>query len=130
MCRITSDGGLLAYREWIIPSAWTTIAALRLAEGRRGKNIRQNVASPTWNSPWGEFVRVPDPEWTPMLAGFLAANVCRIVDVTPEQRIRLLIKLVPSAALSSTTLDAVLTRLLLVLNPSDERMIADLEKVV
>src|SRR5918996_2839210 len=41
--RITSDGGLLAYRELDDSVGLTTIAALRLAEGRRGKNIRHRL---------------------------------------------------------------------------------------
>src|SRR4051795_10520474 len=41
--RITSDGGLLAYRELDGTVGLTTIAALRLAEGRRGKNIRHRL---------------------------------------------------------------------------------------
>ena len=41
--RITSDGGLLAYRELDDPFNLTTIAALRLVEGRRGKNIRHRL---------------------------------------------------------------------------------------
>ena len=41
--RITSDGGLLAYRELDDTFGLTAIAALRLAEGRRGKNIRHRL---------------------------------------------------------------------------------------
>ena len=41
--RITSDGGLLAYRELDDTFGLTTMAALRLAEGRRGKNIRHRL---------------------------------------------------------------------------------------
>ena len=41
--RITSDGGLLAYREQDDTFGLTTMAALRLAEGRRGKNIRHRL---------------------------------------------------------------------------------------
>jgi len=41
--RITSDGGLLAYRELDDTFGLTTIAALKLAEGRRGKNIRHRL---------------------------------------------------------------------------------------
>jgi Transposase DDE domain group 1 len=41
--RMTSDGGLLAYRELDDTFGLTAIAALRLAEGRRGKNIRHRL---------------------------------------------------------------------------------------
>ena len=41
--RITSDGGLLAYRELDDTFGLTAIAALRLAEGRRGKNIHYRL---------------------------------------------------------------------------------------
>jgi hypothetical protein len=41
--RITSDGGLLAYRELDDTFGLTTMAALRLAEGRLGKNIRHRL---------------------------------------------------------------------------------------
>ena len=41
--RITSDGGLLAYRELDDTFGLTAIAALRLGEGRRGKNIRHRL---------------------------------------------------------------------------------------
>ena len=40
---ITSDGGLLAYRELDDTFGLTTMAALRLAEGRRRKNIRHRL---------------------------------------------------------------------------------------
>ena len=38
--RITSDGGLLAYRELDDAFDLTVMAASTLGEGRRGKNIR------------------------------------------------------------------------------------------
>jgi hypothetical protein len=41
--RITSDGGLLAYRELDDALGLTTAAASALAEGRRGKNIRHRL---------------------------------------------------------------------------------------
>ena len=41
--RITSDGGLLAYRELDDALGLTTMAASALAEGRRGKNIRHRL---------------------------------------------------------------------------------------
>jgi hypothetical protein len=41
--RITSDGGLLAYRELDDAFGLTAMAASRLAEGRRGKNIRHRL---------------------------------------------------------------------------------------
>src|SRR5215213_6581210 len=41
--RITSDGGLLAYRELDDALDLTTMAASALAEGRRGRNIRHRL---------------------------------------------------------------------------------------
>ena len=41
--RITSDGGLLAYRELDDALGLTATAASILAEGRRGKNIRHRL---------------------------------------------------------------------------------------
>src|ERR671912_692312 len=41
--RITSDGGLLAYRELDDALGLTATAASTLAEGRRGKNIRHRL---------------------------------------------------------------------------------------
>lgn len=41
--RITSDGGLLAYRELDDALGLTGTAASILAEGRRGKNIRHHL---------------------------------------------------------------------------------------
>jgi Transposase DDE domain group 1 len=41
--RITSDGGLLAYRELDDTLGLTVTAASALAEGRRGKNIRHRL---------------------------------------------------------------------------------------
>ena len=43
MLRITSDGGLLAYRELDDAFGLTAMAASTLAEGRRGKNIRHRL---------------------------------------------------------------------------------------
>jgi hypothetical protein len=41
--KITSDGGLLAYRELDDALGLTATAASALAEGRRGKNIRHRL---------------------------------------------------------------------------------------
>ncbi len=42
--RITSDGGLLAYRELDDALGLTTMGASALAGGRRGKNIRHRLS--------------------------------------------------------------------------------------
>jgi hypothetical protein len=41
--RITSDGGLLAYRELDDALGLTTMGVSALAEGRRGRNIRHRL---------------------------------------------------------------------------------------
>src|SRR3954471_16738726 len=41
--RISSDGGLLAYRELDNALGLTAVAASALAEGRRGKNLRHRL---------------------------------------------------------------------------------------
>jgi DDE family transposase len=42
--RITSDGGLLAYRELDAVLGLTEIAIMELLDGRRGKNARHTLA--------------------------------------------------------------------------------------
>ena len=44
--RITSDGGLLAYRELDDALGLTAMAASALGEGRRGRNIRHHLLGP------------------------------------------------------------------------------------
>src|SRR4051794_10204162 len=44
--RITSDGGLLAYRELDDAFGLTATAASVLAEGRRGRNLRHRLPGP------------------------------------------------------------------------------------
>ncbi len=45
--RITSDGGLLAYRELDDALDLTAVAAAALMEGRRGTNIRHRLLEPS-----------------------------------------------------------------------------------
>src|SRR3712207_7859917 len=54
--RITSDGGLLAYRELDDALGLTTTAASTLAEGRRGKNIRHRLLGLLRQAVYGRLV--------------------------------------------------------------------------
>ena len=48
--RITSDGGLLAYRELDDALGLTVVAASTLAEGRRGWNLRHRLLGLLWQT--------------------------------------------------------------------------------
>src|SRR5688572_29510637 len=64
--RITSDGGLLAYRELDDALGLTATAASALAEGRRGKNIRHHLLGLLRQAVYGRLAGyeedVNDPE--------------------------------------------------------------------
>jgi hypothetical protein len=56
-------------------------------------------------------VKVPDPEMSSLVAGFLSALAVHVLD--PERRVRLIQRLVPAAVTNPGVLDRVLARLLL-----------------
>ena len=58
-------------------------------------------------------VRVPDPEFTPLLAARLGAEALIAPDLLPHERVELIRWLVPVAVSNPTALDTVLMRLLL-----------------
>src|ERR687885_160085 len=64
--RITSDAGLLAYRELDDALGLTATAASTLAEGRRGKNIRHRLLGLLRQAVYGRlagYEDVNDAEW-------------------------------------------------------------------
>src|SRR3954468_6134693 len=58
--RITSDGGLLAYRELDDALGLTATAAAALAEGRRGKNIRHRLLGLVRQAVYGRLAGYED----------------------------------------------------------------------
>src|SRR3954447_11720252 len=58
--RITSDSGLLAYRELDDAFGLTAMAASALAEGRRGKNIRHRLLGPLRQAVYGRLAGYQD----------------------------------------------------------------------
>ena len=66
--RITSDAGLLAYRELDDALGLTAVAAPTLAEGRRGKNIRHRLLG---------LLRQADDEGAPVTLSVLKGNPAR-----------------------------------------------------
>src|SRR3954449_2395293 len=58
--RITSDGGLLAYRELDDALGLTAMAASALAEGRRGKNTRHRLLGPLRQAVYGRLAGYED----------------------------------------------------------------------
>ena len=63
-------------------------------------------------------VNVPDPEFAPLLAARLAAELV-IAPITADDKVAAIQSLVPIAARNPTTLDTVLARLFLVVQPTD-----------
>jgi hypothetical protein len=58
--RITSDGGLLAYRELDDPLDLTTMGVSALAEGRRGRNIRHRLLGMVRQAVYGRLAGYED----------------------------------------------------------------------
>src|SRR3954470_21256551 len=58
--RITSDGGLLAYRELDDALGLAAVAASALAEGRRGRNIRHRLLGLLRQAGYGRLARYED----------------------------------------------------------------------
>jgi hypothetical protein len=58
--RITSDAGLLAYRELDDTLGLTAAAASALAESRRGKNIRHRLLGLLWQAVYGRLAGYED----------------------------------------------------------------------
>ena len=66
----------------------------------------------------GTEVRVPDPEFPPLLASWLAAQVLADPILTRVESVGLMQRLLPIAVANPTALDTVLGRLLLANSPS------------
>jgi hypothetical protein len=67
--RITSDGGLLAYRELDEAVGLTAMAASALAEGRRGTNIRHRLLGLLRQAIYGRLAGYEDVNDAARLAG-------------------------------------------------------------
>jgi hypothetical protein len=59
-CKITSDGGLLAYRELDDAIGLTEIAITKLLDGRRGKNVRHQLGGLFRQSVFGRLAGYED----------------------------------------------------------------------
>src|SRR3712207_9593861 len=66
--RITSDGGLLAYRELDDALGLTVTAAAALAEGRRGKNTRHRLLGLSRQAGYGRLAGSQDVHGAPPAA--------------------------------------------------------------
>ena len=68
--RITSDGGLLAYRELDDAFGLTATGASVLGEGRRGRNIRHHLAGLLRQAVYGRLAGYEDVNDAERLARF------------------------------------------------------------
>jgi len=94
--------------------------------------VRLSAGGSTPSSVWplGDVVSVPDPEFAPLLAARLSADVLAAGTLPAVRRVRLIQALVPLAVRDYTALDVVLSRLLLAALPSDAASLAHLGESV
>ena len=79
--------------------------------------------------PKGTLVNVPDPGFATWIAAHLSAELLSNQTLTYSERLSLLQLLVPIASPNPTLLDTVLSRLLLVVRPSDLSVLSELESL-
>jgi hypothetical protein len=107
-----------------------TLEAVARMHARSVAELARLNAPRGWHAddpiPVGAEVDVPDPEFTPLLAARLAAEVLAADRQLPDWRAALIQLLVPTAASDPTALSVVLARLLLAARPSDPGVLADL----
>jgi hypothetical protein len=77
----------------------------------------------------GTLVNVPDPGFPPLLAARFAAHALADPSLSEEQQRATIRVLVPIAAADATTLDAVLSRLVLATRSQDQEMLAALSEL-
>ena len=80
--------------------------------------------------PPGTVVRLPDAGFAPWLAARFAADVLTDATVSSYDKVDLIKRMVPIAALSPTALDTVLARLLLAVRATDAKFIGELRQHV
>jgi len=78
----------------------------------------------------GTLVNIPDPGFATWLAARFSAAALVDASLSVEERVGLIQSLAPVAAINSTTLDTVLSRLLLAARPIDARMLDELAQTV
>jgi hypothetical protein len=78
----------------------------------------------------GLAVRVPDPAFSPLVAAHLSAELLVAGGPGAGEHRRRLQRLVPIVASHRTSLDAVLGRILLALDPTDTQAIAEAERIL
>jgi hypothetical protein len=96
----------------------------------RSRILELNPSLQSHEDALGPDTRVPDPEFTPLLAARLSAAVLQDASLAPVDRVKLIQSLVPAAAANPTALDTVLARLLIAAGPLDASMIAKLADAV
>jgi hypothetical protein len=79
--------------------------------------------------PKGTPVNVPDPGFATWIAAHLSAELLSNQTLSDSERLSLLQLLVPIASPNPTLLDTVLSRLLLVVRPSDPSVLSELESL-
>ncbi|MBC8086032.1 MAG: hypothetical protein H7Z40_02105 [Phycisphaerae bacterium] len=92
--------------------------------------LAANDADASQVLPNGAVVAVPDPDFAPMLAARLAADALAAYTMPLVRRARLIQQLVPLAVRDYTSLDVVLSRLLLAALPKDARALEHLVESV
>jgi len=94
-----------------------------LEELNRGNNWDRAQKLPT-----GTMVRIPDKGFAPWLAARFSADLLTDASVSQFEKVDLIKRLIPVAALSPTALDTVLARLLLAVRPADPVLIGQMRQ--
>src|SRR5215204_4716521 len=84
--KITSDGGLLAYRELNDALGLTTMGVSAIAEGRRGKNLRHRLLGLLRQAIYGRLAGYEDVNDADRLARIAPAVLALLGDGLPRSR--------------------------------------------